>query len=252
MLFRSRVHARALGIIAVVSALPVISAAQERGRARSLADKLRYGPGVANHPVNVVPSTGITIPQGWPVETDGSITCLTCHRQLPSLEGNTDPYLRSNGDTQGDSVRFCGNCHNDREKRSARSMHWQATRTAHHKGASSLTSVSSGRIDTQSQRCLSCHDGVTAKESRNTLGSSIIGPRGSLGSTHPIGVPYPRAGSDGHKSQYTSAFMLPQVIQLPGGVVSCVSCHNLYARDRYLLAVRIEESALCFTCHSMK
>ncbi|MHC4698865.1 MAG: cytochrome c3 family protein [Planctomycetota bacterium] len=243
---------RALAAVSVGAGLSAIAVAGPGNARRDLAERLRYGPGVANHPVHVRPSGAINIPQGWPVEADGSITCLTCHTRLPALEGSTDPHLRDCADSQFDREQFCRRCHVGGDELGGRKMHWQATRFAHLKAADSTSTGLPGRLDAQSQQCLGCHDGVTARESRNTLGSSIVGADWDDRRSHPIGVPYMDAGRGHGEGAYTPASMLPRQVRLPGGRVSCVSCHDLYARDRYLLTIPIEGSELCLTCHDMK
>lgn len=65
-------------------------------------------------------------------------------------------------------------------------------------------------------------------------------------------MPYPNRPSRGVEAGFRPASLLPREMQLPNGVVSCVSCHNLYGREKDLLSVPIEGSELCFTCHDMK
>ncbi|MFQ5590911.1 MAG: hypothetical protein ACE5HE_07105 [Phycisphaerae bacterium] len=238
---------------------PAAATMAQQQTSRSLSELLRYGPGTTNHPVHVRPTEAISIPEGWPVDRDGSITCLTCHPTLPSLAGTDRVLLRDfDGSTDGgmvDHVRFCMKCHGDGEGRTPRAIHWRAMPAAHIK-MPPPGDERRGRLDSSSRWCLECHDGVTARESRTTLGASIISGAWDAGRSHPVGVPYPAALSDhnyrDNDSGYVPRQMLPPQVQLPGGSVSCVSCHNLYAGGRYLLTVPIEESALCFTCHSMK
>jgi len=49
-----------------------------------------------------------------------------------------------------------------------------------------------------------------------------------------------------------SARLLPERVRLPDGKVSCVSCHDLYETEPRRLAVSMEKSELCLTCHDKK
>lgn len=243
---------RALAVVAFGVGSSAIAVGETRDASRSFGDRLRDGPGDTNHPVNVRPSQAISIPQGWPVDSDGSITCLTCHAKIPSLAGGDSPNLRGPGDTLQGPIAFCGSCHIDGERPTAGGMHWRAVRFAHVKVDDDRGGRSAPGLDTQTRTCLECHDGVTARETRNTLGSSIVGDDWDAKREHPVGVPYPGSLGRLGESAYTPKNMLPPQVQLPGGTVSCVSCHNLYAGERNLLTLPIEGSALCFACHSMK
>ncbi len=243
---------RALAVIALGAGSSAIAVGEPRDASRSFADRVRYGPGDTNHPVNVRPSQAISIPQGWPVDSDGSITCLTCHTKRPSLAGGDSPSLRESNDTLRGHIGFCGRCHIDGERPTAGGMHWRAVRLAHVKVDDALGGRSAPGLDSQTRACLECHDGVTARESRNTLGSSIVSDAWDARREHPVGVPYPGSLGRLRESAYIPKNMLPPQVQLPGGKVSCVSCHNLYAGERNLLTVPIEGSALCFACHSMR
>lgn len=217
--------------------------------ARSPVDQLRNGPGVENHPVHVRPSSAVAIPKGWPLDHAGSITCLTCHTQLPGLRDGADPVLRGVEAGTRPGVEFCANCHRSTETRTAAGMHWMAVRVAHVKLEQDRSASSFGLMDEDSRRCLECHDGVSTGESANSLGRGHGGS--DMRKNHPVGVEYRSNKPPGSRTQLRSEFMLPAEIRLPGGKVSCVSCHNLYSSERYRLSVPIERSELCFACHAM-
>jgi len=218
------------------------------------ADTLRYGPGVTNHPVNVVPSSAVDIPADWPLGSAGTITCLTCHQRLPSLSGASDPLLRDFDEAETDSVGFCVKCHGTSTDRSAASMHWMGVGVAHVKAERTRSRRRAGLLDHDSRRCMGCHDGVSANEAANTTawnrGHGSVGDRRR---NHPVGVPYRDRAKPRKKSAASlrPISLLPAKVRLPDGQVSCVSCHDLYASDRHRLTVPIEASALCFSCHDM-
>ncbi len=87
---------------ALASVFP-ISTAAGAGNRRALADFLMFGPGLASHPVGVVPSADIVIPRGWPLDVDGSITCVSCH----DLYGQNDHLLSMSNEGSA----LCLACH---------------------------------------------------------------------------------------------------------------------------------------------
>lgn len=233
------------GVVPTVSALALSPDATH-----AFADRLGKGPGLSNHPVNVRPSATVTIPAGWPVARDGSITCSTCHEGLPSLSRGAGPQLRGPQGSAAGGQAFCMNCHTEGDQRTAAAMHWMAVPRAH--AIAESESPGFGAPDAASRRCLGCHDGVTAAES--PFEASWNGNGGHFGDatrSHPIGVPYARAGKRRSGVPLRAAALLPETIQLPNGLVSCISCHDLYGGTEKLLAVPIEGSRLCFACHDL-
>lgn len=211
------------------------------------------GPGLTNHPVNIVPSSNITVPDDWPLGDDGSITCLTCHEPRPSYRDFPSVRLRKPSGDAAHSSGFCGTCHGASAGHSAAGMHWRAMGVAHlgvdqaHDGAMSHT------LDVATKTCLGCHDGVTAADSHRP--AALDGGRGYAGESrrsHPVGVPYPSWPGRQDRGKFHPMATLPRKIRLPGGRVSCVSCHDLYAPRDDLLAVPLEGSELCFACHDMR
>jgi predicted CXXCH cytochrome family protein len=242
-----------LACLLIIAALPMAAFAGRSVGSRDLASRLRTGPGVANHPVGVVPSSGMTIPGDWPLAADGSITCKTCHAALPSLDGRDGPRLRGATESDRDSRAFCMNCHHEQASRTGAGMHWLAMSRAHvmHDSDDGGSSAG-GSIDRGSAACLECHDGVTAPDAAyETSWNRGSGYLGDMGRNHPIGVRYPHAGARHRDAPLRPAAMLPETVRLPGGMVSCLSCHNLYATDPKHLTVPIEGSRLCMTCHQM-
>ncbi len=234
-------------------ALPTIAITTSLGGPTDLSRRLHNGPGVSNHPVNVVPSAAVSIPPGWPLDPSGSITCTTCHLSLPPLNGNGGTRLREANTASSEPRAFCMNCHRDSSGRSAVTAHWMAVPKAHILRASFQDNSSSGiAIDGASRDCLSCHDGVSATDAGHETGLSRgSGYFGDKGRNHSIGVRYPHAGKRRAEVPLRPAAALPDTVRLPGGVVSCVSCHDLYQPDKYRLSVPIEGSRLCLTCHEM-
>lgn len=81
--------------------------------------------------------------------------------------------------------------------------------------------------------CLSCHDGSMAI-ARST-------------DDHPVNRPYPPAGK--RKMFKNPAQVKAAGIKLVHGRVTCVSCHNLANPKPLHLAIELDRSKLCLTCH---
>lgn len=237
------VLATSLGSLATASNRPGVDA--------DLSRVLRQGPGVINHPVGVRPSPAVQVPEGWPLDSAGRLTCTTCHESIPALSGRGGTRLRSHGDPTDDPSAFCATCHGTTTDHGAAGMHWRAMQRAHVRSTSSSHAAGYGSLDADSVRCLSCHDGVTAPEAGyETASGHGIGSLGDSTRNHPVGVAYRSFGRT-QETKLRAEQALPSSVRLPGGRVSCVSCHNLYSPEPKLLTVPIEGSALCFTCHDM-
>lgn len=221
------------------------------GENNALSGGIKMGPGIWNHPVNVRPSPSVSIPQGWPLGAGGTITCLTCHEALPDREPSS-PRLREMESRNTDGLEFCARCHQGPGSESTRSVHWTVMGSAHARADDRNGAATGGRIDQASRQCLGCHDGISARESPGTPSvrtvAFSVGPQSG---DHPIGQDYARAARRRKGSSLRPIQLLPKNIRLPGGQVSCVSCHDLYSGSPNLLAVPIEGSRLCFTCHAM-
>jgi len=241
------------GALCFFSSLPALLFAAGNGDAADEHIGVHLaGPGVSNHPVRVVPSRGITIPEGWPLAEDGSITCKTCHSFLRSQGRDVRARLRNFDADSEDPAAFCAKCHASQAEPTAAGMHWRALSVAHVGSGNSRGSRAAGLFDADTQACLGCHDGVSASESKN---STAWNPsRGSMANqtgNHPVGIRYGRRSRRGGGSPLRPAIMLPKEVRLPGGMVSCVSCHDLYAPAQFYLTVPLDGSKLCFTCHEL-
>jgi len=112
-------------------------------------------------------------------------------------------------------------------------------------------------LDESSLLCLSCHDGVVAKDVYRSahaarissqLGSSWVG-KASL-TSHPIGVKYPIGDSTYRTIEAATA---DGKIKLPGGRLQCISCHDPHNTQRidYMLVRSNQGSRLCLACHRL-
>jgi predicted CXXCH cytochrome family protein len=222
----------------------------------SEAELLRKGPGVYNHPVFVVPSANVAVPRDWPLDSGGRVTCLTCHAFIPTAGGAASASLRDEGDPVESSRDapdvFCANCHATQDEGSTPAVHWRAMEVAHLKSEDRLNGRHLGFLDAASSRCLACHDGLNASDAENTMSwNRSQSSMGQASANHPIGVRYPPAGTRDGGSAFRPVSLLSQRILLPSGMVSCISCHDLYSKKPYGLTVPIDGSALCFACHDI-
>lgn len=211
------------------------------------------GPGDINHPVGVVPSAAVRIPEDWPLDSGGAITCRTCHLEFPSRErgaslrgGYADP-IGAHDDEDLAAGSFCQSCHESASPGSRAGAHWMAMEGAHIRVGRDAAAKSAAYLDEISRRCLECHDGVSAGDAPGMRNASW-----SDADDHPVGMPYASDKDTTSDVGLRSVMSLPKAVRLPGGQVSCVSCHNLYSGKKGLLTVSLEGSALCFTCHGMK
>ena len=239
--------------VGLATILIVIPGMPGRGGPFAAGASLPCGPGVTNHPVGVAPSAFVAIPPGWPLDDEGAITCLTCHREVPAGSARSEPRLRGEDNPAAAGIEFCARCHGQAEEHNAQSAHWLALGMAHVPGEGTATHVVNGSLDAGTRQCLSCHDGVNATESKNmTPGTSSRGYSGDSRRNHPVGVQYRDQSRPSNLSPLRPAGLLPPEVALPDGRVGCSSCHNLYAGTRYLLTVSIQGSELCLTCHDMR
>lgn len=215
------------------------------------------GPGLVNHPIGVVPTDAIAVPEGWPLGPGGAITCTTCHAGIPAPGERRSANLRSI-DGAGKStagVAFCATCHTGPQSEARTGAHWQVYQLAHPREADFKRLAGGGRIDHASRRCLGCHDGVSAREVSYRVpgggGAAHTASYDDRSRNHPIGMPYPAGGKPRGLSPLRPGSLLPREVVLPGGNVGCLSCHNLYSQREMRLSVPVEGSQLCFACHAM-
>ena len=88
--------------------------------------------------------------------------------------------------------------------------------------------------------CMSCHDGTMSKHVTScTVQCTVRDP-------HAINTVYPPP--DRIESFRTPEEVLAAGIRLPGGMISCISCHDLRNPARHHLSAQ-NGSVLCIICH---
>lgn len=192
-----------------------------------------------SHPTNIAPR-GLT-PASLPLE-NGKIACTTCHdpalhRQTPgtaSLRSGLSP------------AALCASCHNAADR--AAHPHTQAGLNAHLLASPSRSNARSPRgiLDSESQACMSCHDGSFASDagSHRSL-RSLDHPD----EEHPVAIAYASAGRNLSEMKLLPQSRLDPRIRLFNGNMGCGSCHSPYSRIPNQLVVSNRASKLCLSCH---
>jgi predicted CXXCH cytochrome family protein len=200
-----------------------------------------------SHPLGVKPT--FELPSDMPLDWKGELTCTTCHL-MHSTDDNrfyfSNKFLRRNSTGKA----FCLECHQNNFLSNRSMGHSVAQNGAHYTPQDSPQD--DNKIDESSTSCLTCHDGSLAQDEGGGIveRSAGIWRHGGAGnrSSHPLGVSYSRAFMENPRA-YRQMAALPATVRLPEGKVECVSCHNLYSQNEYLLTVSNERSRLCLTCH---
>jgi len=109
----------------------------------------------------------------------------------------------------------------------------------------------SSTLDSFSQDCLGCHDGLQASDRKvnykNTPGQKSHWSQGA--SEHPIGMNYASyAAMDPQSYKPVSSF--GSKMMFVNGRVGCTTCHDPLNSEKNHLAKSDYRSALCLTCHT--
>ena len=192
-------------------------------------------PGHQSHPVGV-PSPRV---EGLPLDARDRLACTTCHEDVPHDRGaRRGSLLRRPADL------LCTSCH-EAARPGSRAYHAQVLGEAH--GGAERKGRAGIGLDRLSERCLECHDGVTARASGIRVGPRLS-RRGRGMEEHPVGIPY---GAFSPGSRLRPALALPHEVRLFGGTVGCGSCHSAYSSLPDMLVMSNTGSRLCSTCHEL-
>lgn len=194
-----------------------------------------------SHPIGTVPS--MPMPDGFPVDRGGKMTCVTCHDPHSRLSSGDVEYLR----TRARGKEFCELCHPGFLP--IEGTHVGSVSIAHSKTGEHFDRSSEFErvLDKISMECLNCHDGVIASDSAYQVngGEAFRYKRRSL--SHPIGMDYRQAAL--RDQELRPVELLSPLIALYDGKVGCASCHNPYSRVKRMLVMSDAGSALCLQCH---
>jgi predicted CXXCH cytochrome family protein len=103
------------------------------------------------------------------------------------------------------------------------------------------------RQQATTRACLGCHDGTSAAgvEVRRAGASTS-----RMHDSHPVDVDYAMAELR-RPSRFHTLASLPPSLVLPGGKVTCVTCHDGASREQAHAAVTTDRSRLCTSCHDL-
>lgn len=190
-----------------------------------------------SHPVNIVP--GRELPLAMHLDRQGRLTCATCH-DVHKQDKTTDRSEGSGllwGHVKGRA--FCSTCHSP-ESLGGAWRHQTAIPYAHASGKL-IESPSGSLLDRFSTECLSCHDGTFSQSPQAEIRQGLW--QHGLGTSHPIGIEYPREGD------FTDPAGLPEEIRLFDGRLGCLTCHEVYGQVKNMLVMDNRGSRLCLACH---
>jgi len=195
-----------------------------------------------SHPVDVKPS--MKVPDIFPLDWKGGVTCITCHRA--HKRGYGDSHLRVRAQGQG----FCMFCHSSIKE----DLHTVGAGSAHvintFKSVYRPGEFPIVVLDELSLKCMACHDATFADETlvENRAMTLSYHDANAIGLSHPVGVSYLEAKRKYHGA-YTNVEDLPPQIKLFNGTVGCGSCHSPYSGEHAQLVMSNDGSKLCLACH---
>lgn len=177
-----------------------------------------------SHPSGVRPS--MTPHAAYPLDWKGELTCSSCHEIHRGTHGALRGALRGRP--------FCEACHgNDYFERMA-----DGGESLVVSGHLDVASMGERLLDPFSTQCMGCH---------GEAGNGSPGHTGK-GLNHPVGVNY---GDSERFGGYRRQASLDPAIELPGGLVSCVSCHQGYAARHGAVRTAQRGGDLCMECHAL-
>lgn len=199
-----------------------------------------------SHPTGVVPA--MPVPTDMPL-VRGRVGCVTCH-----AIGNRSG-AQSHGGLRGGITgsAFCAQCHDPVSGRRV-DLHAMMLGQAHlewRNGPVSASRPARPGIESDSAKCLVCHDGSVARDIGHEDPVGLIGTAGSLGvsASHPVDVAY-RVSNPAHADgPLVSIAALDDRVRLFDGRVTCGSCHSPYSPERNHIVMSNLGSRLCLSCH---
>ncbi len=191
---------------------------------------------VLSHPIGVRPRG--SVPLTLPLE-EGKVGCITCHD--PALHRQT---IRSYALREGmEGAGLCRQCHGDG---AGSHPHARGGFRAHLAASTTRSGAGVGGLDSESQTCMSCHDGSLASDAGSHRRFTSMGE----GNTeHPVGVAYVGGGKRLSEMRLIPTSRLDPRIRLFEGKMGCGSCHSPYSRTPSKLLMSNAGSKLCLSCH---
>ena len=206
------------------------------GSLEQLCTQCHSGAAEVSHPSGLRPS--MKVPSVFPLDWKGDMTCSSCHE----VHGEAHGRMRS----QNRGAAFCTQCHEmsffERMADGGGSL-----MTTGHLDAD----LAPGRqlSDTYSIQCMTCHgDKSDATGGQINIDSFNVARHSSGSMNHPVGVDYIKASAFGGYQPITK--LSPKIL-LPGGQISCISCHESYSDQHGRVVLPQQGSNLCFQCHDL-
>jgi predicted CXXCH cytochrome family protein len=198
-----------------------------------LCGKCHPGALQVSHPSGIKPR--MPLPAAYPLDWKGDMTCSTCHNVHAIGKGKMRGKLRRR--------EFCTACHDKNFFDSLRDGGVSMLLSGH---LESGIEMDSGGLDKYSLQCLDCHGNAGESNQVGVKQGVLRHVSGAV--NHPIGVTYADYEQSG---SFRPQQRLTKKILLPGGKVSCVSCHDGYSTPHGRLVMPNRGSALCFECHDI-
>lgn len=187
-----------------------------------------------SHPSGFAPRDALHA--DYPLDWKGDLTCSTCHE----VHGKSPGFMR--GTRRGRELCFA--CHDTKFFTRMRDQ-GESMMASGHLDAGRL--MSRAKVDGYSLQCMGCH-GAAGDPRAASIDRNMVVRHGSTSLNHPIGASYDKASRSGG---YRPAARLSRKILLPGGLVSCISCHEGYSKNHGKLVLSNVKSALCLGCHDI-
>lgn len=204
----------------------MLTASQEQLCGQCHANALKM-----SHPSGFTPPPGYTFPSDYPRDWKGDLTCSTCHEVHSDLPGK----LRGTATGRDMCIACHGQAFFDNMRDGGASLMLSG-----HLGIPNAQNWQS--LDPYSIQCMECH----SNRGDVMVDSNMIVRHGSQ--NHPVGSSYAEAERYGG---YKPASRLPKRIQLPNGMVSCVSCHETFTKNHGKVITTGNTTTLCFECHDL-
>jgi predicted CXXCH cytochrome family protein len=189
-----------------------------------------------SHPTEVLPT--MSIPGDMPL-VEGRLTCITCHFAHPKENfqffSKQHYYLRR----QVKGVFFCTECHEIDSK-------GHIVFANIHEGSYVVTDTTT-RIDQMSLECIQCHD-THIKSVDSSLGAGTWNHvRQEF--DHPIGVSYDQIQMRKMRA-FKPRSTMNKEMRFFNEKIGCGTCHNIYSKNKKMLALGTKDGNLCVQCHN--
>lgn len=190
-----------------------------------------------SHPSGIRPT--LAIPSVYPLDWKGDMTCSTCH----NVHGSTPGLMR--GSARG--RKLCLSCHDSIFFNKMADQGVSMISSGHMSSVTAKVDLSGLDADAFTIQCMGCH-GNHAELPGATKDGKQISRHAGNSMTHLIGRHYSESFQ---KGRFKPESVVNQRLFLPGGLVSCVTCHLGYTKEHGKLRVGKQHSALCLECHNI-